>query len=29
LDVFDPMTMEVESGSGHNVFTWFIDTNYL
>jgi len=28
LDVFDPVTMEVESEPGHNVPAWFLDTNY-
>jgi adenine-specific DNA-methyltransferase len=28
LDVFDPVSMEVESEPGHNVPAWFLDTNY-
>jgi adenine-specific DNA-methyltransferase len=28
LDVFDPITMEVESEPGRNVPAWFLDTNY-
>lgn len=28
MNVFDPITMEVESESGHNVPAWFLDTNY-
>jgi len=28
LDVFDPNTMKVESESGQNVPTWFLDTDY-
>ncbi len=28
LDVFDPVTMEVDSEPGKNVPAWFLDTNY-
>jgi adenine-specific DNA-methyltransferase len=28
LDVFDPVTMEVESGAGEDVPAWFLDTDY-
>jgi adenine-specific DNA-methyltransferase len=28
LDVFDPVTMEVDHRSGHDVPAWFLDTDY-
>src|SRR3972149_6019818 len=28
MDVFDPVTMEVDHRSGNDVPAWFLDTNY-